>query len=682
MAERNPFLTSTELNSVPQPPSNLQPPSQQNPIQPQQGGMGVAGSVSSTLMPSNPINMYMYINSPQMNSLSFAGLNTSGSAPPPSPRPTSFRTSADSTPALPAIGSTPAHSTPATITTTTTSSPLQTSQSLQRTGTFSGMMHSSPFSQPQMATGANSVPPIAMLPGGSHDPTMVHQGISHTPNQYAAGNPHPNMGGPGHMQQHAVIPSQCGVPHPGMTWNQYRTRQNPVGMGMGLSHGGMMSPQHGMGYPGMSSPRPVAPGTRMRMAGPSPRMGNPHLGHIIAPHMSGGMVRNPMMMVSSAGMGPGQHVSRGMPVFSRQPPGMGDPRMMQGGLMQMQPRRRIEYFIQQRTGSMQQRNPSNDGSNSRYAPPPATYPSQPSGSKILTPPAFSEPEQSIIPVRNVMVSQSSALDFTGETPIFRVPQLQPSLLENQVQQVLATMRSSSPLDRDYAMHFMKANPEVANRVVHIIQQENERERRDMMNPSQHIISHQSQRIAQQNDSSGFGSLLRSSTAQSSPLPPGAAPSSSPQRQELQQPSQQTSTVYKFKGASPMQMTVSSHPTFIIPQMRQPIQRQPGTLIGQQMTPTKSRERPKPFVCLYPGCEKRYLKLSHLQMHIRKHTGEKPYVCNHEGCGKRFSRSDQLKRHSRKHTGENPHRQEAQLQHVQAHPDFEYMPTLSMSPSCV
>ena len=385
----------------------------------------MASSVSSTLMPSNPnpdINMYMYMNSPQMNSLSFAGLNTSGSAP-SSPQPTSIRTSADPTPALPVIGSTPAHSTQTTITitTTTTSSPLQTLQSLQRTGAFSGMMHSSLFSQPQMATGANSVPPIAMLPGSGHDPTMIHQGISHTPNQYTAGNPLPTMGGPGHMQQHAVIPSQCGVPHPGMTWNQYRTRQNPVGMGMGLSHGGMMSSQHGMGYPGMSSPRPVAPGTQMRMAGPSPRMCNPHLGHM-APRMSGGMVRNPMMMISSGGMGPGQHVSRGMPVFSRQPPEMGDPRMMQGGLMQIQPRRRIEHFMQQRTGSMQQLSTSNDGSNSRYTPSPATYPSQPSGSKILTPPAFSEPEQSI-PAPYVTVSQSSVLDFTGKTPIFRVPQL-------------------------------------------------------------------------------------------------------------------------------------------------------------------------------------------------------------------------------------------------------------------
>lgn len=86
-------------------------------------------------------------------------------------------------------------------------------------------------------------------------------------------------------------------------------------------------------------------------------------------------------------------------------------------------------------------------------------------------------------------------------------------------------------------------------------------------------------------------------------------------------------------------TVAAHGPFIAPSV-------------SSVTP-KTDEQRKPFVCLYPGCTKRYLKLSHLQMHIRKHTGEKPYICDHEGCGKRFSRSDQLRRHSRKHTGIRP-----------------------------
>lgn len=110
--------------------------------------------------------------------------------------------------------------------------------------------------------------------------------------------------------------------------------------------------------------------------------------------------------------------------------------------------------------------------------------------------------------------------------------------------------------------------------------------------------------------------------------------------------------YKYDGASPIHMAMSSQPTFLIPQIRQQMP-QPPQLISAQAVMSKTEEQRKPFVCLYPGCTKRYLKLSHLQMHIRKHTGEKPYVCDHEGCGKRFSRSDQLRRHSRKHTGVRP-----------------------------
>ncbi|XP_077442929.1 WT1 transcription factor b isoform X3 [Stigmatopora argus] len=72
-------------------------------------------------------------------------------------------------------------------------------------------------------------------------------------------------------------------------------------------------------------------------------------------------------------------------------------------------------------------------------------------------------------------------------------------------------------------------------------------------------------------------------------------------------------------------------------------------------PVKSPEPgvKRPFVCAHPGCSKKYFKLSHLQMHGRKHTGEKPYQCDVTECGRRFSRSDQLKRHQRRHTGVKP-----------------------------
>jgi len=79
-----------------------------------------------------------------------------------------------------------------------------------------------------------------------------------------------------------------------------------------------------------------------------------------------------------------------------------------------------------------------------------------------------------------------------------------------------------------------------------------------------------------------------------------------------------------------------------------------TQTGQERTAsgqTEEENRPKPFVCDHPGCNKMYYKSSHLKAHIRIHTGEKPYVCKWEDCDRRFARSDELARHRRTHTGE-------------------------------
>nr|XP_046189343.1 WT1 transcription factor b [Oncorhynchus gorbuscha] len=84
---------------------------------------------------------------------------------------------------------------------------------------------------------------------------------------------------------------------------------------------------------------------------------------------------------------------------------------------------------------------------------------------------------------------------------------------------------------------------------------------------------------------------------------------------------------------------------------QDVRRVPG--ITPSVVRSSETNEKRPFLCAYPGCNKRYFKLSHLQMHGRKHTREKPYQCDFTDCGRRFSRSDQLKRHQRRHTGVKP-----------------------------
>lgn len=49
------------------------------------------------------------------------------------------------------------------------------------------------------------------------------------------------------------------------------------------------------------------------------------------------------------------------------------------------------------------------------------------------------------------------------------------------------------------------------------------------------------------------------------------------------------------------------------------------------------------------CERSFKQLSHVQQHVRTHTGVRPYKCHWPGCGKAFLQQSHLKSHVARHS---------------------------------
>ncbi|KAL2809014.1 hypothetical protein BJX63DRAFT_373435 [Aspergillus granulosus] len=70
--------------------------------------------------------------------------------------------------------------------------------------------------------------------------------------------------------------------------------------------------------------------------------------------------------------------------------------------------------------------------------------------------------------------------------------------------------------------------------------------------------------------------------------------------------------------------------------------------------TQSRSgKKRKYACTEPQCGKSFAQKTHLDIHMRAHTGDKPFICKEPSCGQRFSQLGNLKTHQRRHTGEKP-----------------------------
>ncbi|OKL56934.1 hypothetical protein UA08_07889 [Talaromyces atroroseus] len=90
------------------------------------------------------------------------------------------------------------------------------------------------------------------------------------------------------------------------------------------------------------------------------------------------------------------------------------------------------------------------------------------------------------------------------------------------------------------------------------------------------------------------------------------------------------------------------------------------------SPDRSQKQKRKHQCTLPGCGKLFTQKTHLDIHMRAHTGAKPFKCSEPTCGQRFSQLGNLRTHERRHTGEKPyscdicHKRFAQRGNVRAH----------------
>jgi uncharacterized Zn-finger protein len=57
---------------------------------------------------------------------------------------------------------------------------------------------------------------------------------------------------------------------------------------------------------------------------------------------------------------------------------------------------------------------------------------------------------------------------------------------------------------------------------------------------------------------------------------------------------------------------------------------------------------RPFVCMFPGCDKKFARQDGLSTHSKTHSSVKPFLCSYPGCRKSYYHSRSLKKHEKSH----------------------------------
>lgn len=60
---------------------------------------------------------------------------------------------------------------------------------------------------------------------------------------------------------------------------------------------------------------------------------------------------------------------------------------------------------------------------------------------------------------------------------------------------------------------------------------------------------------------------------------------------------------------------------------------------------------RPFVCMFPGCDRKFARQDGLSTHSKTHSSVKPFYCSVAGCRKAYYHSRSLKKHEKSHLGE-------------------------------